>query len=120
MKRAFVLLIALVSGCAAEIQRLDVARSVSGAELAPYAIHEECVALDPGERISYRFKAQPAVSFNIHYRDGNAVVAPIDIASTADEAGVFVPDRAQGYCLTWEAGAQGSRLDYRVEPLRSR
>jgi hypothetical protein len=93
---------------------------VSAAEIGPYALHEECVMLSAGERIGYRFRAQPPVSFNIHFHEGNTVVMPIDIASSGDEAGVFAADREQIYCLTWEAGAQGSVLDYRVQPLERR
>jgi len=117
--RAF-LPIVLVCGCATEILRLSSPRSVSAAEIGPYALHEECVMLSAGERIGYRFRAQPPVSFNIHFHEGNTVVMPIDIASSGDEAGVFAADREQIYCLTWEAGAQGSVLDYRVQPLERR
>ena len=112
------LLLVALYGCSSEIQRLEATRVISGVELPGYAIHEECMALERDERIAYRFNAQPPVSFNIHYHEGNAVILPIDIASTTEESGVFLADSARGYCLMWEAGPQGSRLDYRVQPLR--
>ena len=112
--------IALVCGCATEELRLSSPKVVSGIELAPHAMYEECMKLSLGERIAYRFRAQPHVSFNIHFHEANAVIMPIDISSSDDEAGTFTADREQIYCLTWEAGAQGSRLDYRVQPLERR
>ena len=109
--------IALIYGCATDELRLSSPKTVSGVELASYAIHEECVRLFPGERIGYRFKAQPPVAFNVHFHEANAVIMPIDMTSAVDEAGLFEADREQTYCLMWEAGAQGSRLDYRIQPL---
>ena len=118
--RAALVALLATSGCAGEVQRLDAPRIVTGVELAAYAMHEECMTLETGERITYRFTAHPAVSFNIHYHEDNAVILPIDIDSTVEESGVFAADRPQGYCLMWEAGPQGSRLDYRVQPLGAR
>ena len=112
--------IVLVCGCATENLAPSSPIVVSGVELAPRAMHEECMKLSIGERIAYRFKAQPPVSFNIHFHEGNAVIMPIDISSSEDEAGTFAADREQIFCLTWEAGAQGSRLDYRVQSLERR
>ena len=112
--------IVLAAGCVSVVRPLDAPRIGSGAEVAPYAIHEECFALAAGERISYRFTAQRPVSFNIHFHEGNTVILPIDIASTTGESGVFAADRAQAYCLMWEAGAEGSLLDYRVQSLERR
>jgi hypothetical protein len=115
-----VLPIVFVCGCATDASKLSSPKIVSGIELAAYEIHEECLRLSPGERIAYRFRAQPPVSFNIHFHEGNAVIMPIDMASSVDEGGLFEADRQQTYCLMWEAGAQGSRLDYRVQPLERR
>jgi len=115
-----ILPIVLACGCATDGLRLSSPKTVSGVDLAAYAIHEECLRLLPGERIDYRFKAQPPVAFNIHFHESNAVIMPVDIASSVDEAGVFEADREQTYCLMWEAGAQGSRLDYRIQPLERR
>lgn len=109
--------IALVCSCTTDALRLSSPKTVTGVELAAYGIHEECVRLFPGERIGYRFTAQPPVAFNVHFHESSVVIMPIDISSAVDEAGLFEADREQTYCLMWEAGAQGSRLDYRVQPL---
>jgi len=112
--------VALLAGCAAQAQRLEAPKVVSGLGLAPYSIHEECMTLARGERIGYRFTAQPPVAFNVHFHEENAVIMPIDVAAASDESGVFTADRDQAYCLMWEAGPQGTRLDYRVQPLERR
>jgi len=106
--------------CATEIERLQAPRVVSGMDLVPFAVHEDCMALATAERIADQFTAQPPVAFNIHFHEGNAVILPIDIASTVDESDTFAADRTQGYCLMWEAGPQGSHLAYRVQPVAPR
>jgi hypothetical protein len=82
--------------------------------IAPYAIHEDCADLAPGDRLDYRFATTEPVAFNIHYHDGNAVVMPISREGATSDAGVFAPLIAEGYCLMWEAGPNGAVLDYRI------
>ena len=106
----------MTAGCASLPGRLDAPKAVIGLELKPYAAIEECMALESGERIAYRFDARVPVAFNVHFRDGNAVIMPLSRDSTTSESGDFTADRKQIYCLMWEAGAEGSVLDYRVGP----
>jgi hypothetical protein len=110
--------LALAAGCATQSERLDAPKVVSGLELAPYALHEECFALAAGDRVGYRFDAREPVAFNVHFHEGNTVILPVDVKATVEESGDFTADRGQFYCLTWEAGAQGSALEYRVQRLR--
>ena len=107
-----------LAACASPPQRLTAPKVVAALALAPYAVHEECIVLDSGERIGYLFRAAVPVAFDIHFRDGNAVIEPIASAHTRGESGEFAADRDQVYCLAWEAGALGSSLDYRIAPLR--
>ena len=111
--------LALAAACVTQPERLDVPRIVSGLDLAPYALHEECFTLVTGDRVGYRFSARYPVAFNVHFHEGNAVIMPVDVKATVEESGDFTADRAQVYCLMWEAGAQGSALDYRLQRLRS-
>jgi hypothetical protein len=104
--------------CATAPDRLEVPKVVIGLDLAPYAVYEECVLLQAGQRIGYLFRAAGPLAFNIHFHDGNAVIEPVSAASTQGESGEFSADRDQTYCLMWEAGAGGSVLEYRVERLR--
>lgn len=106
------------AACATAPDRLEVPKVVVGLDLAPYAVYEECVLLQAGQRIGYLFRAAAPLAFNIHFHDGNAVIEPVSAASTQDESGEFSADRDQTYCLMWEAGAGGSVLEYRVERLR--
>ena len=110
----FALLLALAACAASAPYRLDAPKVVAGQELAPYAIHEECVELGPGERISYRFTSSEPVAFNIHFHDGNAIILPITRDHATEDSDIFTADRRQPYCLMWEAGAQGAVIDYRV------
>jgi hypothetical protein len=107
----------LLAACATGEYHLDGPRSAAGVELAPYAMHEECVALDNGERFQYYFSSVAPVAFNIHYHEGNAVILPLQREKVTQDSGDFTADRKQVYCLTWEAGAQPSVLEYRIRPL---
>jgi hypothetical protein len=108
--------IAMTAGCASAPGRLLEPKAVFGLELAPYATTEECIVLEPGERIGYRFEARLPVAFNVQFHEDNAVIMPISRDATTSEAGDFAADRKEVYCLTWEAGAGGSLLDYRIGP----
>jgi hypothetical protein len=108
--------IAMTAGCVSAPGRLEAAKAVFGLELAPYATTEECIALEPGERIGYRFEARLPVAFNVRFHEDNAVIMPISRDATTSESGDFAADRKEVYCLAWEAGAEGSVLSYRVNP----
>ncbi len=111
--RAACVALAALAGCAAPINP-DEPKAVAALAVAPYEIHEECVRLVPGDRLEYTFEATERVNFEIRYREGDAVVAPIARDSTRADAGVFIAQLARDYCLVWEAGAAGALLDYRV------
>jgi hypothetical protein len=97
--------------------RLDAPRSAAGVEIAPYAIHEECVELHRGERVGYYFTSVAPIAFNVHYYDANAVIMPIVRERVTEDSGDFTADRKEIYCLMWEAGAEPSVLEYRIRPI---
>jgi hypothetical protein len=110
--------LALAAGCAIEPGRLEVPIVVTGIELAAYAVREECFALAEGDRIGYRFNAGQPIAFSVQFREGNTVIEPVDLKATLEESGDFTADREQVYCMLWEAGPNGSTLEYRVQRLR--
>ena len=110
-------LVVVIAACAGGEYRLDAPRSAAGVEIAPYAIHEECVSLERGERFNYYFASVAPVAFNIHYHDANAIIMPVVRDKVTQDAGDFAADRKQVYCLMWEAGAQPTVLEYRIRPL---
>jgi hypothetical protein len=116
----FALAAFVLAGCAGDPYRLDAPRSAAGVELAPYAIYEECVALEPGNRIDYYFTSVAPVAFNLQYHDANAVIMPIVRERVTQDSGDFTADRSQVYCLMWEAGPEASLLEYRIRPLPAR
>jgi hypothetical protein len=80
--------------------------------------YEECIALQPGERIGYRFNVEPQIASTFTSRGKCHHHAERD--SHGEETGDFVADRAQAYCLMWEAGPAPAVLNYRVQPLPAR
>jgi hypothetical protein len=95
-------------------------REVKAHPLPPYQIHEECVKLQPGDRLDYSFKADAPLHFNIHYHEGKAVIQPLTRDKVKADSGVFQVLVAQEYCLMWEAGVTGTPLDYRVRLIRGK
>jgi hypothetical protein len=109
------LLLPLATGCATGGTPVpDRPKSVKGHGIAPYALHEECMKLAPGDRLEYHFDAGAPLHFNIHYHEGKAVVMPISRDGVRSDGGVFQPRAAHDYCLMWEAGAAGTMLDYHI------
>ncbi|HVP87872.1 MAG TPA: hypothetical protein VMU79_07325 [Casimicrobiaceae bacterium] len=106
-----------LGACVVSDYRLDAPRSAAGVEVAPYAVHEECVDLDRGERIGYYFVSVAPVTFNIHFHDSNAVIMPIVRENVTEDSGEFTADRKEIYCLVWEAGAAPTLLEYRIRPI---
>ncbi|MEP7274732.1 MAG: hypothetical protein ABI812_00160 [Betaproteobacteria bacterium] len=93
-------------------------KTVAKHDIAPYAFHEDCASLAPGDRLDYRFQSTSPVKFNIHYHDANMVVSPITRDDVTADAGVFAPPVKQDYCLMWEAGASGASIAYRLQVRR--
>ena len=110
----------LAAGCASEPGPLNAPKVGTGIEIAPFAILEQCFALGAGDRFTYHFTARQPVAFNVHFRDGGATILPVDVPRTLEESGDVAADRPHNYCLAWEAGPQGSVIDYRVQPVRPR
>jgi hypothetical protein len=106
------------AGCADAPLTSDAPRSVSGVGLAPFEIREDCARLRAGERLEYAFEASEPVAFEIRYREGGAVIAPLVRVATRSDAGVFPVRLDQTYCAVWEAGPTGAVVDYRLR-LRS-
>jgi hypothetical protein len=107
----------LAFGCATAPADPDT-RNASNVALAPYALHEECLALRPGDRLDYRFRSSVPIAFNIHYHDAQAVVMPVQRDGVTADSGIYQPVLAHDFCLMWEAGAAAATLDYRVTVRR--
>ena len=114
MTRRVALLALALAGCTTAAVSPDAPRDVHALGLAPYASHEECRRLVAGDRLDYRFTSTAPLAFNIHYKDGNAIVAPITRDAVTADSGIYQPLAAEQYCLYWEAGAQAASLDYHV------
>jgi len=105
-------------GCAAPISN-DNPKAVRAHPIPAYQIHEECLRLEPGDRIEYGFESSAPVDFNIHYQEGKAVVMPVVRDKSREDAGFYAAQIAQDYCLMWEAGPVGAMIDYRIRVRQS-
>ena len=111
-------LIAALAACATTGGGDPDARESQGQNIAPYESHEECLALGPGDRLDYRFTSTSAITFNIRYRENNAVISPIVREGVTADSGIFQPVVRQSFCLAWEAGPVPVLVTYRVAVRR--
>ena len=107
-----------VSACATDTLVGGEPRVVSGMDIAPYEFHEECASLVPGDRLDYRFETRFPGHFEIYYKDGLAHVAAVTRDDVTAESGIYPVVRASRYCVRWDAGRAGNRLDFRVRVMR--
>ena len=103
-----------VAGCTTPPLTPGEARIVERAVIAPYQLHDQCMRLETGERLDWRYESSEPIAFNIHYREGIADMSPIVRDHSTIDAGTFEARSAQAYCLTWEAGAAGAIIGYRM------
>ena len=111
-------LVLCLCACAGEPIQPGVPREVTGLRINPYELHEECLRMAPGDRLSYRFEAQRPVKFNIHYHEGKSVILPVVRDNVTTDDDTFRALVAQDYCLMWEAGREGAIVDYRILLVR--
>jgi hypothetical protein len=79
-------------------------------------IHEECMNLEPGDTLSYAYRSDVPLEFNIHYHEGEVVHFPARESASALRSGRFVADTAQHYCMMWSnAGPRAAALDVEFE-----
>ena len=74
----------------------------------------ECVRLAVGDRVDWRYESNAPLHFDVSYREGNAVMAPVVRDESQNGSGTFEARLAQDYCFTWEAGPPGAIISYRV------
>ncbi len=107
-------LVATLAACTTVPLTLEEPRAVSAMPLTPYELRDECVRLAEGDRLEYTFDATEPVAFEIRYREGGAIIAPLVRDPSRGDAGVFLVRLPRVYCLAWEAGAAGALVDYRL------
>ncbi len=78
--------------------------SISSAKeitLTKNKVHEECLSLNPSQKMSYSFTAVAPLDFNIHYHVGEKVFYPVKKDKVTSQKDVFKPKEKQDYCLMW-------------------
>lgn len=109
----------MLAACTAPLLLPGTPREVRDLPLLPYTSHEECARMDEGDRLDWSFAADAPLGFSIIYREDNAVLIPFARDGVQSDSGIFRAVRAQQYCAAWEAGAQGTLLEYRLRLLKA-
>jgi hypothetical protein len=79
--------------------------------IAPGKFVEACGKLDAGAKVAWRFEANAATDFNIHYHVGKDVVYPAQLRQTQGAQDELLVSLAQDYCWMWtNKGAAAVRL----------
>ena len=77
------------------------------------AAHEECFRLESGDQVDYQFESSKALSFNIHYHEGDKVLEPVKLANALYGRNTYKAAVAQAYCLMWaNPGKAEAKLQY--------
>jgi hypothetical protein len=85
------------------------------ASLAPKALHEECMRLEPGDKRGYHWKASAPVDFNVHYHRGDEVFYPVKSEGMRADGGTFVAKIAEDYCWMWSARDKPAKVEGRIK-----
>ncbi len=79
----------------------------------PTEIYEKCFSLNNKQLVDYSFKANQAISFNIHYHLGEQIKYPVSERVIASVSSVFNPKSTRFYCFMWENNSKVStNLDF--------
>jgi len=68
---------------------------------------ELCEKLPAGAKVSWRFEADAALDFNVHFHQGNDVSYPVKQDQATRAQGVLEAPGAQDYCWMWVNKAKG-------------
>ncbi|MDE2048503.1 MAG: hypothetical protein KGJ44_08850 [Betaproteobacteria bacterium] len=67
----------------------------------PGKFAELCGPLAQGARVSWHFRADAPLDFNIHYHAGEQVVTPDEARASAERRGRLTVPATQDYCWMW-------------------
>jgi hypothetical protein len=74
-----------------------------------------CIEMTSQDELRYDFEADRPIDFDIHYHDGLTVHFPVRHPGIAAQAGRFVSEQDQSYCLMWlNRSLMEASLTYRV------
>lgn len=110
----------VIAACAEDPILPGTPRVVERLAIAPYASHQACLRLVRGDRLDWRYESSMPLGFEIHYQEGNAVLAPVVREHSTADSGTFDVREERTYCAYWEADAPGAILDYRLLLRRER
>jgi hypothetical protein len=103
-----------LAGCAAPPIAAGVPVLVDRLVIAPYQMHEACVTMARGDKLDWRYESGAPLAFEIHYREGGTVLAPVVRDASSADSGTFEAREPHEYCAKWEAGASGAIVGYRL------
>ena len=103
-----------IAGCGTHPIAAGAPHVVDRLVIAPYALQEECAQLAPGDRLDYRYESTEPLEFELHYREGDTVLAPLVRERSKEDSGTFEARVGREYCLMWVAGPPGAIIGYRV------
>mgnify|MGYP001578665586 CR=1 FL=1 len=96
------------------LQQLDQSTVLAHGEVA-----EPCIAMQPGDRLEFDFKASASVDFNLHYHSDSGVDFPVDVKSVRSKEAVYTAPFEQTYCLMWtNRGSAKIELQYHYRVSR--
>ena len=88
--------------------------------LAPFEFREFCLEMTALDEISYDFRSDRPVEFNIHYHDGMEIHVPVKMNGVTFHADKFAAEADQFICLMWtNQSIMDTSLTYHILAVRS-
>ena len=103
-----------LAGCATPPIAAGVPAIVERLVIAPYEMHVACVTMARSDKLDWRYESGAPLAFEIHYREGGTVLAPVVREASSVDSGTFEAREPRDYCAKWEAGASGAIVSYRL------
>jgi hypothetical protein len=91
----------IVGACATPIGRQALPFESPVIEVAPGAPYQRCVHLETGDRLFFKYSADPPMGFSIRRESGGAIVSFVLRDAAREESGIFAVPQSQDYCLHW-------------------
>ena len=99
---------------------LTAGQSYTVTQLPPGVVFERCVTLPSDDTLSYSFKADQPVVFDVHYHRDALVSYARRKRTVISEAGQYDSTSLRDYCLTWHnTSRKAIRLSWRYQAIPS-
>ena len=64
-------------------------------------VHEECMQLSVGQKLTFSYQANAELEFNLHFHQGKEVTTPMS-GKYSNYSNTYVAEAKNDFCLMWQ------------------